>query len=59
MSDINPEQYSEYTTQDGPGSADAEPMSRVPLPLEDAASETDPHSGDERKPEHDRAQGAH
>lgn len=59
MSDVNPEQYAEYTTQDGPGSADTDPMSEIPEPAETAASETDPRTGDHRKPEPDRAQGAH
>lgn len=59
MSDVNPEQYAEYTTQDGPGSDDADAMNEVPLPLEDARADTDPRTGAERKPEPDRAQGAH
>jgi hypothetical protein len=59
MSDVNPEQYAEYTTQDGPGSADVDRMAVVPEPAEQALEERDPHTGDKRKPEHDRAQGAH
>ncbi|MDP9794943.1 hypothetical protein J2S43_003455 [Catenuloplanes nepalensis] len=58
MSDINPEQYSEYTTQDGPGSADSDPMAAVPDP-DGIGEDIDPRSGDHRKPEPDRAQGAH
>ncbi|AGL17039.1 hypothetical protein [Actinoplanes sp. N902-109] len=58
MSDVNPEQYSEYTTSDGPGSADADPQSAYPEPEDRARDYTDPQTGDEYHPEPDRAQGA-
>ncbi len=36
MSDANPEQYSEFTTQDGPGSADVEQRRAQEHPAQEA-----------------------
>ncbi|WP_109597065.1 hypothetical protein [Actinoplanes xinjiangensis] len=36
MSDVDPEQYSEFTTEDGPGSADVDPHRAQEHPAQEA-----------------------
>ncbi|WP_067499518.1 hypothetical protein [Actinoplanes sp. TFC3] len=56
MSDVNPEQYAEFVTEDGPGSADADEMSQVPQPPEQAQAATDLQTGEQHERQDRRAQ---